>query len=43
MYSFLLNMWIMKKITESQIQIQVTKGKITQPEYNTIVAAPQVQ
>jgi len=43
MYAFLLNMWIMKKITDVQLQTQATKGKITQAEYAMIVATPQVQ
>lgn len=42
MYSFLLNMWIMKKVDASYLQTQVTKGRITQVEYDMIVATPQV-
>lgn len=42
MYQFLLNMWIMKKITETQVQNAVTKGYITQEQANMILATPQV-
>lgn len=42
MYNFLLNMWIMKKIDESYLQNKVTQGKITQAEYDMIVATPQI-
>jgi hypothetical protein len=42
MYSFLLNMWIMKKVDESYLQAQVTKGRITQQEYEMIIATPQI-
>lgn len=40
MYAFLLNMWIMRKVTDAQLRTQVTKGKITQDEYAMIVATP---
>ena len=42
MYNFLLNMWIMRKVTETYLQARVTKGQITQEEYEMIVATPQV-
>lgn len=42
MYAFLLNMWIMKKIDEAFLQVQVAKGRITQQEYDMIVATPQL-
>lgn len=42
MYQFLLNMWVMKKVDESYLQNQITKGRITQAEYDMIVATPQV-
>ena len=42
MYAFLLNMWIMKKVDEAYLQAQVTKGRITQQEYDMIVATPQL-
>lgn len=42
MYAFLLNMWIMKRIDEAYLQVQVTKGRITQQEYDMIVATPQI-
>lgn len=42
MYQFLLNMWIMRKIDEAFLQGQITKGRVTQEEYDMIVATPQV-
>jgi hypothetical protein len=42
MYAFLLNMWIMKKVDEQYLQMQVTKGRITPQEYDIIVATPQI-
>lgn len=41
MYQFLLNMWIMGKITEAQVQNAVTKGFITQQEADMIIATPK--
>jgi len=42
MYGFILNMWIMGRITATQVQTYVTKGYITQEEANMILATPQV-
>lgn len=42
MYGFLLNMWIMKKVDEAYLQVQVTKGRITQEELEMIIATPQI-
>lgn len=42
MYEFLLNMWIMRRVTEEKLQEQVTKGRITQAEYDAIKTAPQI-
>lgn len=42
MYKFLLNMWIMRKVDEAYLQAQVAKGRITQEEYNMIIATPQL-
>lgn len=42
MYNFLLNMWIMNKVDEEYLQMQVEKKRITQEEYNMIVATPQL-
>ena len=36
------HMWIMKRIDEEYLQIQVEKKRITQEEYNMIVATPQL-
>jgi len=41
MYAFLLNMWMMNRVTESFLQAQVTKGFITEEELNMILATPQ--
>jgi hypothetical protein len=40
-YDFLLNQWILGKITQTQIQTAVTKGYITQSEADTIQATPK--
>lgn len=42
MYQFLLNMWIMRRIDEEYLQGQVIKGRITEEEYDMIVATPQL-
>ncbi len=42
MYNFLLNMWVMKRITETQVQNAVNKGYVTQEEANMILATPQI-
>lgn len=42
MYGFLLNMWIMKRVDENYLQGQVTKGRITQQQYEEIIATPQM-
>ena len=41
MYEFVLNMWVMKRIDETKVQSYVTKGFITGPEANMILATPQ--
>lgn len=41
MYQFLLNLWIMNRINETNIQNAVNKGFITQEEANTILATPK--
>ena len=42
MYNFLLNMWVMKKVNEEYLQKRVSKGQITQDEYEMIIATPQI-
>lgn len=42
MYKFLLNMWVMKRIDETYLQARVTKGQITQQEYEMIVSTQQI-
>lgn len=42
MYGFLLNMWIMGKIEDAYLSVQVTKGRITEEEKTMILATPQV-
>lgn len=42
MYQFLLNMWVMRRITEEQLYQLVQKGWITQQEYEMIVSTPQL-
>ena len=43
MYSFLLNMWVMRKINEAYLQDKVTRGFITQAECDMIIATPQIE
>ena len=40
-YTFLLNMWIMKKIDENYLDGQVRLGRISEDEKKMIVATPQ--
>lgn len=42
MYGFILNMWVMKRLSQEQVQICVTKGYITQSEADMILATPQL-
>lgn len=42
MYKFLLNMWVIKRIDETYLQARVTKGQITQQEYEMIVSTQQI-
>ncbi|CZR03319.1 hypothetical protein [Trichococcus collinsii] len=42
MYGFLLNMWIMGKIDEAYLTVQVTKRRITDEEKAMILATSQV-
>jgi hypothetical protein len=39
---FLLNMWVMHRVTSTQIQNSVTRGYITQEEADMILATPQI-
>lgn len=43
MYGFLLNMWIMNRIDENYLNIQVRVGRITQEEMDMIVATPTIK
>lgn len=40
-YEFLLNQWILNNLTETKLQTAVTKGYITQEQYNTIIVTPK--
>lgn len=42
MYSFAKNMWIMKRITEEQLEIYVNKGYLTDDEKLEILDTPQI-
>lgn len=42
MYQFLCNMWVMKRIDEPYLDVQVTKSRITADEKQMIMATPQV-
>lgn len=41
MYTFLLNMWMMRKVNETFLSQQVTRGFITETELTMILATPQ--
>ncbi|WP_187119413.1 hypothetical protein [Bacillus testis] len=41
-YTFLLNMWIMRKVDEPYLQGQVNKGRLSEEEKEMILASPQV-
>ena len=40
-YAFFLNMWVMRRIDESFLTLQVNYGRITQAEADMILATPQ--
>ena len=41
-YTFFLNLWIMRRITEAQIELQVVRGRLTRQEADMILATPQI-
>ncbi|MFA7030539.1 MAG: hypothetical protein WC179_09710, partial [Candidatus Cloacimonadaceae bacterium] len=41
MYKFVYNMWIMKRITDEQVQAYADKGILTQEEVDAILSTPQ--
>lgn len=43
MYSFLINMWIMRKIDQEYLQARVNKGQITEQEFDQIILTAQVE
>jgi len=43
MYSFLLNMWIVKRIDEVYLDAMVIKNRITQAEEDMILVTPQIE
>jgi hypothetical protein len=40
-YDFLLNLWVLNRLSESQINTAVQKGYITQDQANTILNTPK--
>ena len=42
MYGFILNMWIMKRITEAHVRAYELKGTITNEEAKNILTTPQM-
>ena len=42
MYTFILNMWIMGRVTTTQVAAYVTRGYITQAEADMILATPEI-
>jgi len=41
MFKFVYNMWIMKRITDEQVQAYADKGILTQEEVGAILSTPQ--
>ncbi|MFP3390586.1 hypothetical protein [Brevibacillus sp. SIMBA_040] len=41
MYAFLLNMWVMRRVTDVQLQTCLAKKQLTQDEYDMIIVTPQ--
>jgi len=41
-YTFLLNMWMMKKVDEQYLEGQVVRGRLTTEEKQLILATPQL-
>lgn len=41
MYPFILNMWVMGRYSETQVQTAKTKGYITHSEAEAILATPK--
>lgn len=41
MYPFLLNMWVMGKVTEEELRDQKLRGRLTQQELDMILAKPK--
>jgi hypothetical protein len=39
-FTFVMNMWLMCTVTEAQIEVLVTKGRLTREEADTILATP---
>lgn len=42
MFKFYMNMWVMKRVSESQLNVAFSKGYITGQELATILTTPQV-
>lgn len=42
MYQFVLNLWIMSRLTAEQVQAFVARGYITHAEADMILATPQI-
>jgi hypothetical protein len=40
-YDFLLNQWLLCKLSEAQVASAVTKGYVTQAEADVILATPR--
>ena len=41
-FNIYLPLWVARKMTVEQLQTALTKGRITQEEYDTIIAAPRI-
>lgn len=40
-YNIYLPLWIQRQMTIEQLNTALAKGRITQPEYDSIIATPQ--
>lgn len=42
MYQFILNQWILKRVDKNFVELQYSKGRITETEKNMILAIQQI-
>ena len=42
MFNFLSGMWVLRKIDEAYLRIQISKLRLSQQEYEIIISTPQI-